>query len=425
MKKITLRHLGPIHDISELPLQDCMLLIGPQASGKSTLAKAVYFFKQLRLEMIRAFFGQLENPLAPPTVYDSLTHFATHKLNDFWGISTISNPNLFLEFWYTPEARISFKAHNGGLLIDLSEAFQAFFKDIVLEILALHKKHPSNRPVIDLELKTLRDTEFGILKSKIIQKINDFLEEHEEPLFIPAGRQLFTHLENWGHSMVQDSATLFQRFQGEIARIRNLFSSGDAGLIALSPENPYTQKALRFSQKILKGEFRSVNGNNLIFLLDNTSIQVQHASSGQQESLWILNLILSRIVSENKVFLVVEEPEAHLFPDAQKDMVELIALLANANQGNQVMITTHSPYILTAFNNLMYAPQVAEEKGDVVSDILDKDLWLAPGRCAAYFMENGALHSIMQEGQIDASAIDGASESIMDTADKLVHIKLN
>jgi len=51
---------------------------------------------------------------------------------------------------------------------------------------------------------------------------------------------------------------------------------------------------------------------------------------------WILLLILLLILNIRKVFLVVEEPEAHLFPVAQKQIIDLIALLANQNE-NQIL----------------------------------------------------------------------------------------
>ena len=59
--------------------------------------------------------------------------------------------------------------------------------------------------------------------------------------------------------------------------------------------------------------------------------------------------------------MVFEEPEAHLYPETQSDIVELIGLLANLYH-NQIIKTTHRPYILSAFNNLLYAYQVAKNK---------------------------------------------------------------
>jgi predicted ATPase len=74
---------------------------------------------------------------------------------------------------------------------------------------------------------------------------------------------------------------------------------------------------------------------------------------------------------------VVEEPEAYLFPVAQKQIIDLIALLANQNE-NQVIVTTHSPYILSSFNNLLYAYiPIPDEFGESIS--------INPLRCLEWF----------------------------------------
>ena len=46
MQKLILRHFGPIKDIN-LDVKDILILNGLQSSGKSTLAKVIYMFKEL------------------------------------------------------------------------------------------------------------------------------------------------------------------------------------------------------------------------------------------------------------------------------------------------------------------------------------------------------------------------------------------
>ena len=49
--------------------------------------------------------------------------------------------------------------------------------------------------------------------------------------------------------------------------------------------------------------------------------------------------------------------QAHLFPIAQKDVVSLISLMLNSTD-SKAIITTHSPYILTSLNILLYSDKV-------------------------------------------------------------------
>ncbi len=42
-EKIIIKNFGPLKQL-ELDLKEIMVFIGPQASGKSTIAKLIYFF---------------------------------------------------------------------------------------------------------------------------------------------------------------------------------------------------------------------------------------------------------------------------------------------------------------------------------------------------------------------------------------------
>lgn len=88
-------------------------------------------------------------------------------------------------------------------------------------------------------------------------------------------------------------------------------------------------------------------------------MKINFASSGQQEVVWILNVIFYYLRNNKKAYFIIEEPESHLFPNAQKLIAEFISLARN-NGRNQVFITTHSPYILGTVNNLLYADKISE-----------------------------------------------------------------
>lgn len=64
---------------------------------------------------------------------------------------------------------------------------------------------------------------------------------------------------------------------------------------------------------------------------DGKSVKINFTSSGQQESVWILNLLFYYLLQKNKILFIIEEPEAHLFPESQKYITELIALVNNCN----------------------------------------------------------------------------------------------
>ena len=94
------------------------------------------------------------------------------------------------------------------------------------------------------------------------------------------------------------------------------------------------------------GGFRRKTGNKYV--------KINFSSSGQQECVWILNLLFYYIVQQKEILFIIEEPESHLFPESQKYITELIALVNNC--GHSIVLTTHSPYVLGTLNNLLKLP---------------------------------------------------------------------
>ena len=109
----------------------------------------------------------------------------------------------------------------------------------------------------------------------------------------------------------------------------------------------------------------------------------------------------------------MEEPESHLYPDAQKLITEFIALVKNA--GNQIMLTTHSPYILGTLNNLLYANKISSQvHKERLHQIISREEWLNFQNFASYYAKDGACVPCMDEEfqAIENGVIDGASEDI-------------
>ena len=91
------------------------------------------------------------------------------------------------------------------------------------------------------------------------------------------------------------------------------------------------------------------------------------------------------------------------------------------------VITTHSPYILSSFNNLLEAWQVAANKPDgknEVAKLIDERYWIKPSDFKAYCIHDGKLESIMDEetGLINGNYLDGVSSEIGSQFDELLRI---
>ena len=68
-----------------------------------------------------------------------------------------------------------------------------------------------------------------------------------------------------------------------------------------------------------------------------------------------ISLFIRHYVCPNDLF-IVEEPEAHLHPGAQREISDVLVKLVNA--GVKVLVTTHSDNILEQISNFIYAERV-------------------------------------------------------------------
>ena len=180
-----------------------------------------------------------------------------------------------------------------------------------------------------------------------------------------------------------------------------------------------TKLADEIISKILRGKYQYDKDGEKIFYETNKYVKLNFSSSGQQESLWILLLLFIIILEKQNVFIVIEEPEAHLFPEAQKEISNLIALMSNV-ENSQVIITTHSPYILASLNNLILANKVGSENINVEKRI-NKNLWINRDKVYAALVTKGQVKDIIDNelNIIQQENIDSVSGTINDEFDFL------
>lgn len=111
-------------------------------------------------------------------------------------------------------------------------------------------------------------------------------------------------------------------------------------------------------------------------------------------------LAFNIILENKKSFVIVEEPEAHLFPIAQKDVISLISLMLNLTD-SKAIITTHSPYILTSLNILLYSDKVERNLKVKRSAVIDKSVRINYNMFGAYKFESGINESSNMENLLD------------------------
>lgn len=115
--------------------------------------------------------------------------------------------------------------------------------------------------------------------------------------------------------------------------------------------------------------------------------------------------------------IFLEEPEENLFPLTQRDLVNALIEMINGERKHNLFITTHSPYIMASFNNLIQAGDVLSEdktKKEALEEIIPLSLALNYEEISAYAIKEGFMHTIMDDEMklISPTELDAVSDEI-------------
>jgi AAA15 family ATPase/GTPase len=113
--------------------------------------------------------------------------------------------------------------------------------------------------------------------------------------------------------------------------------------------------------------------------------------------------------------ILIDEPEMNAHPDAQLVLAEILGLLVNSSVN--VILTTHSPYIIDHINNLLGASNVPLQKQDELAKqfkLQRKEAFLKSADVAGYlFGEQGDVKLASNaETEIDWSTFGAVSEQV-------------
>jgi len=142
------------------------------------------------------------------------------------------------------------------------------------------------------------------------------------------------------------------------------------------------------------------------------------------ENLDRLELLKENFKEVHYTNVYLEEPEQNLFPEAQRDLVSELICFNNLHEDHTLTMTTHSPYILSSINNLMYASQVGRKDSQRVNSIVSEQNWMCYDKVRAYFVDKGTAYSILDDEvkQIKAEVIDEVSNILNKEYEGLLEI---
>ncbi len=477
MEKIVIENFKAIEK-AEIEIKNLTVFIGEQASGKSTIAKLVYFFKTLPDQILDFIVNEL------PYISENISNenwgkAIDRKLRDYLRIiisieGTVSDLHSSIIYTYPTNKKLIFSKKDDAVIeYNFQEFLDFASKEIGIFLdksLKLQKEFPI--PVARFRNDIISQQEIREFSEPLIWLVEDFFwgKEIRQSLFVPASRNATVMLQDiLSSKFIKDKgnrnypryheANLYfiEQFIEYSARLVREFRIGNSfnGLATLSYfENEYLlNRFIEKVEKVIKGKY-GVNergefimfGKNGLPKLENFAIDFQqeylvNASSGQQEVIRLFQDLFVLLVQKINAFRVYEEPEAHLFPAAQQKIVETIAMIINHNSAHQFLITTHSPYFIAAIDILLEANEAYQQriKGknttqkqaieNEIAAIVPKSEWLDFEKVIVYSLEQNpetgkyiAKTAMRENRGVKAEIIDKVSEDIDSAYSQLLDI---
>ena len=390
MKHLVIRHFGPIKE-ADMDLRRVNIIIRPQSSGKSTILKIACFCDWME--------RQIELTQNPDKYCDS--NFFIENLIGFHKLEGYLQQETYIRY-ENDAVSFDYSEKNKKCTFKWNEAKRWKYKRTKIAYI------PAER---NLVAAIPNWYQVNMNKDNIL----DFMKEWE------FARKAFLKGEQILDLPVKYEYNAYN--QGDRIKLENGkeldLTVASSGLQALTPlyvmlryltSEYYKEAHTNVEQDMLRQNLHEVVAKECAGL-----------TKGEQQN------IIDTILTPHHTDLFVEEPEAHIFPSTQKSFVYSLVEMLNGNVQHTCFLATHSPYILTAFNNIILAGEtmaMSKEKADKVSVIMPKRQTLCYDEVAAFEMSNGRNHSIMDEDfrLISADAIDAASQEISNDFDYLLNI---
>jgi len=409
MRKLTVKNFSVIKE-AELEFGKITVLIGPQSSGKSLLCKLAFFLGQLVPEIANGLL--LLSMSSTDLKHAVANEFIERFPKEAWGVGS------FEISFQSKVLCVTVRRDSPSSV--LSVDFDVAFLERYREWAELHgaEVSASNR------IRSLR-TGSSAVHGPIV---------FDESVYIPTGRSFFsTPNRGFASFSGKNLDWVTQRFAADIDwEYKSLMDFA-------GPSSEVFPQFLEDASGIVGGKVVR-EGGVLLFRssLDGRKLPFQLLSSGTLELLPLLNplgrLVFNVSTSPLRVWtppnaklgpIFMEEPELSVFPKTQYNLMRLLAWLSNDPQLDfSFVVTTHSPYILSSFNNLIYAGQLGENEALRNEISIPERYWIKRGDFAAYAMHDGLLSSILSEsGLIDGEYLDGVSETIGNEFDKLLRLE--
>ena len=396
MRKIQIKYIGPLEDTGVIYIKPVMLIIGKQSMGKSTFMKVLCFCEWLEKSIMT---GDRE-------VVNKYTHNGTFvkNLSKFFRMG---------DSFFSEKSEIHYKGDCISIDLDKNASNARITKVEDFDNKRFNEKLcflPAERNLV--------------YASRNIRK--DFNSDRYDMLFnyiFEYGDEEGMHFFTKDNPLVMPFDTNTRYYYDDSKQMAVV----EVGNKAVPIQPMFTSSGIQSSLPMLLmilGAFRKAGTRKSVSPEEITNIIariVMDASSGDATEINVKGTALQLItnfVTYRRSLVFIEEPEENLFPESQYELIlAIVKALKETNErtgeDSYVMITTHSPYILSTVN-LLLKSFVAHGLETDKEGMLGDEYLLPANKFGAYCADHGTMINILDRecGFIDGVFLDMISQEI-------------
>lgn len=425
MKHLVINNIGPLKEV-DMELKRINLLIGLQSSGKSTINKIACYCSWVEKEIAIIQSARLFEKKG----YFESNLVVFHKLEGF------IHPESYIEY-ETDVMRFSFSKKTDSFQFNWKNRWD-YIRPKTIYIPAERNIVASIPNWFDVKLEE--------------NNTLSFLSDWQEARTYYAGKQM--KMLNLGVSYVYNKSTGKDSVVLKNEKVLD-FTNTSSGLQSIIPllvllryvtkdyyERDNGKKSVNdrhvsvdllnsfykiiFEEKggLLKDGDMNIKPSMMQFMMNFLSNKDYPSLFSSPEVYEAYYTALNHLTRPYYSNIFLEEPEQNLYPTTQRELIFHLMELIHKKDHN-VFITTHSPYILTSLNNLLYASHVAMKNESAVKRLIPSRYWVCYDEVGAWFVKKGTIHSILdnKSKQIKAERIDEVSRDLNKNYDKLMNLE--
>lgn len=382
MATIQIKNLGPIKDTGLINLTDVLLVIGRQSSGKSTFMKVLCFCRWIEKKIMTSFDNTIQ-------AYTHNKRF-TRDLKQFHRID---------EMYFKEDTEIIYD----GDVVTISLTGVDQNAKINRKLEAWENRYNSKLSYIPAERNLV----------SAVQNINDTYKAKERDSIFNFIQEWYEAKDTYGSdnklnlSLTDDFKYYSDKGLDYVVLpngkpITSFYAS--SGVQSIMPIDVMTDYIMGVVGKVVKFSMSDLM-NRLMESLD-TDVRNEIVHGAHEVTEEELAPIREKMKYQSAQ-LFIEEPEQNLYPDAQRKLVQNIirhlkAVKSVGKHRSMVVLTTHSPYVLSILNVLIADAAAVEKKpGDErLKDVVDESTLLPTDAFSAYFINKDGVFEDIKDMEI-------------------------